>query len=94
MLMLLVLFMGMPPTPVGSLPITPQVFIVNVSLVPAFEPVPILAIFAVIPVVIILVVRIVDSAVFPLVFALALAFLVILCNHRSGIHQRHSQRRR
>lgn len=91
MLVLFVLLVRVPPIPVSPLLIVLQVFVVDVSLVPAIQPVPVRAIFMAIPVVIILVVRIVDPAIFAL---LALMFFVILCDDGSGVHQRYSESRR
>jgi hypothetical protein len=65
----LVLFMlvFVPPVPVCPLLFVLEVFELDVGLVPLFQPAPVHLIFAIVPVVIVLVIWVVDSPFFPLV---------------------------
>ena len=65
--MLFMLLVFVPPVPVCSLLFVLEVFELDIRLMPLFEPATVHPIFAIVPVVIIPVIRVVHSPLFPFV---------------------------
>ena len=86
MFVLFVLLVLVTPFPILALPLVVEMFIIDIGLVPLFQPVPIDVILPPIPVVIILVIWIVYSS---LALFLLVPFMIIL----RGWHRQRPQRR-
>jgi len=85
MLVLFVLLVLVPPIPVFPLLLALQPVEFAVSFMPLLQPVPVSTVFAVIPVMVVMVVGIIDPAVISISIML---FVLLNCDRRFSIRQR------